>query len=540
MLTEAQKAMKEENSTEVLTAYNKIPYALINEEMGGYSKDTLDELSEICRYYKIYDQGKTFTVEGTNGDYIPAKLPYKLCASLINKEARFLFSETPDIQIIAKADADKVTEEAKTALMGYNDLVQTILRANDFEDGLLKAAKDCFIGKRVACLINFNEEDGVTLTFLPSTQFIYETKMNNPNVLTKFVSFSIIKNGTELKRKQIFKKKFVLEDDGIVYVEEKLYDGAGRELETLIEYQETKMKRIPAVVFLNDGLTGDPDGESEVKLLEGYESWYSKLANSDIDAERKSMNPVTYTVDMDTKSTKNLSRSAGSFWDLISDQVNDKVSPQVGMLESSMNFSDSLGTTLKRLQNFAYDQVDVPNVNLETMVGNITSGKALKAIYWPLIIRCKEKMKVWGPKLRSVIEIIIEGAMAYPNCIEQYVNEPLKPVDFTVTVDQNIPIEEDASEGKMIDLSEVEAKVMSRKAYMKKWRNLSDNEITAELQQIALERQILEDSTMPPTDTNIGEEDLPYHSKSNNTADEIIAEGGAEEDIVEEDINISL
>ena len=528
MLTEAQKVTKEENSTEILTAYNKIPYALINEEIIGYSEDTLDELSEICRYYKIYDLGKSFTVEGTNGDYIPATLPYKLCASLINKEARFLFSETPDIQIIAKADADKVTEEAKTALMGYNDLVQTILRANDFEDGLLKAAKDCFIGKRVACLINFNEEDGVTLTFLPSTQFIYETRMNNPNVLTKFVSFSIIKNSTELKRKQIFKKKFVLEDNGIVYVEEKLYDGAGRELETLMEYQKTKMKRIPAVVFLNDGLTGDPDGESEVKLLEGYESWYSKLANSDIDAERKSMNPVTYTVDMDTKSTKNLSRSAGSFWDLISDQVNDKVSPQVGMLESSMNFSDSLGTTLKRLQNFAYDQVDVPNVNLETMVGNITSGKALKAIYWPLIIRCKEKMKVWGPKLRSIIEIIIEGAMAYPNCIEQYTNEPLVPVDFTVTVDQNIPIEEDVSEGKMIDLSEVEAKVMSRKAYMKKWRNLSDNEINAELEQIALERQIIEDSVMPPTDMNTGEE-LPYpDSNSSEETTEVIKEDETE------------
>lgn len=508
MLTEAQKVIDEENSTEILTAYNKVPYALINEESDTSSQDVFAELAEICKCYKIYEKGCSFTVEGTNGDYIPAMLPYKLSAALINKEARFMFSETPDIQIIAKADADQVTEDAKVALIGYNDLIQTILRANDFEDSLLKAAKDCFIGKRVACLINFNEDDGVTITFLPSTQFIYETKMNSPNVITKFVSFSIIKNSTELKRKQVFKKKFVLEGD-IVYVEEKLYDGAGRELETLMEYQPTKMKRIPAVVFLNDGLTGDSDGESEIKLLEGYESWYSKLANSDIDAERKSMNPVTYTVDMDTKSTRNLSRSAGSFWDLISDQVNDKVSPQVGMLESSMNFSTSLATTLKRLQNFAYDQVDVPNINLETMVGTITSGKALKAIYWPLIIRCKEKMKVWGPKLRTVIEIIIEGAMAYPNCIEQYVNEPLKPVDFTVIVEQNIPIEEDASESKMVDLSEVEAKVMSRKTYMKKWRNLSDNEINAELEQIAMERQLIEDIGFPGTSTG-DVDDNPY------------------------------
>lgn len=508
MLTEAQKVINEENSTEVLTAYSRVPYALINQEIEGSVQDTLAELTQICKYYKIYDKGCSFTVEGTNGDYIPATLAYKLCATLINKEARFMFSSTPDIQIVAKADADKVTEDAKVALMGYNDLVKTILNANDFEDALIKAGKDCFIGKRVACLINFNEEDGVTITFFPSTQFIYETRMNNPNVITKFVCFTILKNSIELKHKRIFKKVLVLEDD-TVYVEEKLYDGAGRELEILMEYQPTKLHRIPAVVFLNDGLTGDSNGESEVELLMGYESWYSKLANSDIDAERKSMNPVTFTVDMDHNSTKKLSRSAGSFWDLISDQNLDKTFPQVGMLESSMNFSDSLGTTLKRLQNFAYDQVDVPNINLETMVGNITSGKALKAIYWPLIIRCKEKMKVWGPKLRTMVELIIEGSMAYPNCITQYVNEPLVPVDYTVTVEQNIPIEEDVSEEKMLDLSEVEAKVMSRKSYMKKWRNMSDTEIQEELQQIAEERQLIEDSAFPGSNVD-DVNDLPY------------------------------
>lgn len=508
MLTEAQKVINEENSTEVLTAYSRVPYALISQEIEGSVQDTLAELTQICKYYKIYDKGCSFTVEGTNGDYIPATLAYKLCATLINKEARFMFSSTPDIQIVAKADADKVTEDAKVALMGYNDLVKTILNANDFEDALIKAGKDCFIGRRVACLINFNEEDGVTITFFPSTQFIYETRMNNPNVITKFVCFTVLKDSIELKHKRIFKKVLVLEDD-TVYVEEKLYDGAGRELEILMEYQPTKLHRIPAVVFLNDGLTGDSNGESEVELLMGYESWYSKLANSDIDAERKSMNPVTFTVDMDHNSTKKLSRSAGSFWDLISDQNLDKTSPQVGMLESSMNFSDSLGTTLKRLQNFAYDQVDVPNINLETMVGNITSGKALKAIYWPLIIRCKEKMKVWGPKLRTLIELIIEGSMAYPNCIVQYVNEPLVPVDYTVTVEQNIPIEEDVSEEKMLDLSEVEAKVMSRKSYMKKWRNMSDTEIQEELQQIAEERQLIEDSAFPGSNVE-DVNDLPY------------------------------
>ena len=115
MASEEAKVIKEENSTEVLTAFNRIPYALINAEVSGAAKDTLDELTQICQYYKVYKKGASFTVEGTNGDYIPAKLKYKMAASLINKEARFLFAEPPDITVEPKGDLGKVSQEAKDA-----------------------------------------------------------------------------------------------------------------------------------------------------------------------------------------------------------------------------------------------------------------------------------------------------------------------------------------------------------------------------------------------------------------------------------------
>ena len=317
-MSEEAKAIEAENSTEVLSAFNRIPYALINAEITGAAKDFLNELTEICKYYKVYKKGAKFTVEGTNGDYVPAQLKYKMAASLINKEARFLFAEQPDIVVESKGEVGKVTEDVKNALTVLNDLIKTILDKNKFEDALIKAAKDCFIGKRVAGLVNFNEDDGVTITFLPATQFIYETKIGNPNVLTKFVCFIIIKDSITLSEKKIFKKKFELIDD-VVYLEEIIYDGTGKELEVITEYQETLMPMIPASIFINDGLTGEDSGESEIDLLQDYERWYSKLSNADIDAERKSMNPTKYTVDMESNSTKNLSTAAGAFWDLGSD-----------------------------------------------------------------------------------------------------------------------------------------------------------------------------------------------------------------------------
>lgn len=515
MASEEAKVQAAENSTEILTAFNRIPYALINAEITGGAKDTLDELTEICKYYKVYKKGASFTVEGTNGDYVPAKLNYKMAASLINKEARFLFAEPPDITVEPKGDVGKITEDAKNALTVMNDLVKTILDANKFEEALIKAAKDCFIGKRVAGLVNFNEDDGVTVTFLPSTQFIYDTKVGNPNVLTKFVCFIIVKNSITLSEKRIFKKKFELVDD-VVYLEEILYDGAGKELEVVTEYQETLMPMIPATIFINDGLTGEDTGESEIEILQDDESWYSKLSNADIDAQRKSMNPTKYTIDMESNSTKNLSTAAGALWDLGSDQNLDKPHPAVGMLEPSMSYSSSLDTTLKRVKKSAYNQVDMPDI--EEVQATITSGKALKAIYWPLIVRCKEKMKMWGPQLRQMVNIIIQGAMVYPNCIERYIDDVISPVAYEISVVGNLPIPEDEIEEKNMDLSEVESKTMSRKAYMKKWRGLTDDEVQAELEQIALERQMIEDSSFSPVG---GSDNEPYPSGGKNPEEEV-------------------
>lgn len=537
MASEEEKVIDAENSTEVLTAFNRIPYSLISAEVGSeVAHDTLEELTEICKYYKAYRKGVGFTVEGTNGDYAPANLSYKMAATLINKEARFLFAEPPDIKIEPKGDVGKVSQGARDAITVLQDLIKTVFEKNMFEDKLIKAARDCFIGKRVAALVNFNEEDGITISFLPSTQFIFETKIGNPSVLTKFVAFIVIRESRELKSKRIFKKKFELnEDDGLVYLEEALYSGTGAQVEVLTEYQETLLDFIPACVFLNDGLTGDEDGESEIAILSDYEKYYSKLGNADIDAGRKSMNPTKYTVDMDSRSTKGLSTAPGAVWHLGTDQNLDHPSSSTGILEPSMSYSEPLKTTLDRIKTAGYEAVDMPNITLESMVGAITSGKALKAVYWPLIVRCKEKMKMWGPQLRKLAEVIIEGAKKYPDTAANYISDPIEMVAYEVTIEANLPLPEDEVEERTMDLAEVEAQTMSKKAYMKKWRGMTDDEVEDELHQMALERQILEDAAFGGGDGT--EEPYPRETQKNSIG-VIMGEssgGAVDEEAVEEE-----
>ena len=138
-------------------------------------------------------------------------------------------------------------------------------------------------------------------------------------------------------------------------------------------------------------------------------------------------------------------------------------------------------------------------------------------------------MKTWGPQLSNIVRIIIEGSLVYPNCIEKYTDEALSPVAYEVEVIGNTPLPEDEIEEKQTDLAEVTSQVMSRKSYMKKWRNLTDDEVQEELEQIALEREMIEDSFQATN--NFGDQPYPENDEGNtldNTDEEIETDDDSE------------
>ena len=471
-----------------------VPNNLISEELEGiYGTSVLAELGEIIEYYKIYEAGADFDSEGTNGDYVASDLKYKLIRNLINKEARFLFSKSPDFLI--KVDKSQVKSETEKQSLDEQEsqiqtLVDKVLKDNHMSSILLKAAKDCFIGKRVACVVNFNAEKGIQVSFIPSLEFVYDVDPENNTRITKFVAFYTIKDDKVKSNQRVYKKKYWLDND-FCYFNENIYDGNGVLVEEQTPDTKTELDFIPAVVIINDGLTGDLLGESEVNQLIDFESYYSRLANADIDAERKGMNPTRYTIDMAPESTQGLSAAAGSFWDLTSDPVREGGTGQVGILEPSMSYSSVLAATLDRTKTAMYEQVDVPDLTSDKLQGLVTSGKTIKALYYPLIVRCDEKMLVWRPALENVVQFIVAGAKAYPDIMHMYIDE-LPEIEYEINVDNQYPFPEDEAEEKAIDMSEVGNGVMSRKSYIKKWRGLTDSEAEAEIEQIAKENAILQ------------------------------------------------
>lgn len=547
--------LKSNNKTmDVITAFKDIPYFILSKELDpGEMSSVTKEFKEIKGFYDIYKKGAKFVTEGSCGDYIPSQIKYKIIRTLIDKQSRFMFGETPDF--VVKGLGDEIEDESvKRQLELRQKVIDKVMDGNygcNISKLLLQASKDCFIAKRVACLVDMNVIEGIKVHFYRSTQFIYETDYDDPERLIKFVAYVSVKDSAKSDEKRILVKRYELDvlnnpestivgslngDNGsstkatanandnvgsysksdkvvegnrtnrkrntnadkkyvkyICFVEEILYDGRGNKISEITPRMETKFDYIPAIIITNGGLLGNTHGESEIEQLKEMESGYSKMANADMDAERKGMNPIRYTVDMSVESTENLSSSAGSYWDLQHNQEMDEPKPMVGTLAPAMNHTQALKTTLGRIKNEMYSQVDVPNIDLETMEGVITSGKALKAIYWPLTIRCDEKLKTWIPALKFIMKVIIDGAMLYPNVsVGRYIEEKLKPTECEYSVEVNYPLPEDEQEEKEMNIQEVEAKTMSRKAYMKRWRLLSDSEADEELEQIAYETNLIE------------------------------------------------
>lgn len=489
-------AEKKQYNVEVTRALASFPYFVLkNEIKTGYNLYTR-ELLEIKQNYLDYKKGAEFYTEGSSGDYQPSNIRFKIAKTLIDKEARFMFSQTPDVTI----QSVDTNEEQMKQVEQYQILIDKVLKdkKNNFPRTLLQSAKDCFIGKRVACLVDFSEEDGIQIHFYNSLQFYYETEYGSDR-LTKFISFENV-NQTKSTQERLYLVNRYEEKDGTIYMSSILYNGTGKEQEVVIPEQKIGLDYIPAVVIINDGTLEDKRGVSEIESLTEYESGYSRLGNGDIDSERKGMNPIRYTVDMNSYTTKNLSSGAGAYWDLKSEQNQNNVSPMVGTLAPSMNHTEPVKVTLDRLKTTMYNEIDMPNISEETMAGTITSGKALKALYYPLQVRCDEKLKAWKPAIEFIAEAIIDLAVLNKaEVISMYVLTGLDEVQYNIEVMENYALAEDEEEEKNSDLAEIAANARSRKSYIKKWRRAefkTDAQIDDELMQIAIENNMFDSMSM--------------------------------------------
>lgn len=452
---------------------------IIMSELGGlYGSEVLKEMHDIISLYEIYEgRGQRWVVDET--DYTPTKKKTNYIKKLIKEEARFLFGKTPDFTI--KHDNE---EQAQI----INDYINNLLEKNLFQDKLIKGARDCFIGKRVAIKLHADTvTKDIKIMFVPSLEFVYEPFEDRVDELKKIIFFHQLNDEYDKTKQVIWKQKYEMVE-GKCILNEAFYNGHGQLLETLAVNVDLKLSGIPAYVILNDGLSCDLRGESDVAELFDNAIAYNILSSEDIDTLKKGMNRTIFGVDVDPEASKNFKLGPGRYWDVQTDITAEGKQAQIGTVPTDFGYDSRIENTLSRIKSDMFEMLNIPMINNADMVGMMTSGKTMKALYWQLITRCEEKMMSWRPALEWMVKAILE-------IVEVYNIENLPKLDnFTVTVENKYPLQEDEDDEITLDLQKVNSQVMSKKSFMKKWMNATDEIAEEELKQIQLEKQLLEDS----------------------------------------------
>lgn len=455
---------------------------LVRLELDGlYGNEVIHEMNEIIKLYEAYEgPGQKWQLD--KQDYTPTVKKTNYIKKLIKEESRFLFGKTP---IFTVKDKDNDESIAAAAITEY---INDILNKNLFKDKLIKGARDCFIGKRVAIKLHADTiAKAIRVMFVPSLEFVYEPFDDRVDELRKIIFFYSL-NDTQIKSEQrIWKQKFEM-IDGKCILNEGIYDGHGYLIESYFVNENLGLSGIPAYVIINDGLSGDLKGESDVKELLDNAINYNKLASEDIDTLIKGMNRIIYGVDVDSEDSKNFKIKAGSYWDVSTSPLADGKQASLGTIDTDFGYDARIENTLSRIKADMHETLNIPMINNSDMVGMMTSGKTMKALYWQLITRCEEKWNAWNPALTWLIEAIIEMSEVFN------ISKLPKIENKVIVVENQYPLQEDEDNEMTLDMQRVNAQVMSKKTFIKKWANVTDDVAEEELKQIQLEKQMLEDS----------------------------------------------
>lgn len=426
---------------------------IISTELDGlYGRRVLEDMGRTIRLYDFYDgRGQQWqTPEGL--DYAPTKLVTNLCKKLIKREARFMFGRTPELRLRG-ADGEPLPE--------YQKALDRVLEESSFPERLLKGLRDCLIGRRVAIKLTGGVGEPVGVQIRPSLEFVYEPFDDDADRLRKIIFFYRTNDCISPDDQRVWRQKYEM-SGGRCFVTEGTYDGRGRLVEGG-ECRNTGLPFIPCRVVLNDGLTGDLCGESDVEEIMESQNAYNRLKSDDLDALRFNMFPQRVAIDADGASLENMVIAPGSLIDLVTDPArgDDGARASLEMLEPSFGYNDRLENTMNRLKQDMYEILGVPNVSLEQLKGLAQSGRSMRALYWELEERCEERWTVWEPALRWMCRSIIAMLDAYG---EQPMCEP-----FTVQVEHLYPILEDEEAERELDLREVSEGVRSAESYRDKW-----------------------------------------------------------------------
>ncbi len=466
----------------------------VKKELGTlYGERVVQDINRINDLYAYYEGHKQAWAVAGGLDYNPNQTITNYIKTLIKAEARFMFSRAPEIRFVPKVRSEHKQEGVQPE-DAYNSFLADVLSASQWQRKLIQAGRDCFIGKRVALKLSGGQGKPLRVDFRPAQEFVFDTLEDDVSTLTKIMFFYQVAgqnlDESDKSKQRIWCQRYEMRG-GRCYLDQGTFDGNGAPVcEDNITAQDTGLPFIPCFVIINDGLTGDLTGESDVEMLIGNQDTYNHVNSDDVDALRFNMFPMRYSIDASEESAEQIKIAPAAYADLATDPAAGREGggkqAQLGMLESEFTYDQRVENRLNRTKSDMHAMLSVPNVSLEQLKGLAQSGKGMRGLYWDLICRCNEKWaEGWDDALRWMAESLVKMAQAYGTA-------QLPELGYTIQIDHLFPIPEDEEDERLNDMAEVSAKVRSRQSYIGKWQPTADKD--AELQQIASEQATLDDS----------------------------------------------
>ena len=146
----------------------------IKQELAGLlGEQVTRDIEDSIRLYAIYDgDGQLWKPDTSGLDYKPTVKVTNIVKKLIKEEARFMMGVEPEIKI---QPMNGENEADRAACAEIEDWLSDFLRRSKWGDKLIKAARDCFIGKRVALKLTGAPGRPLGVQFRPSLEFVYDT-----------------------------------------------------------------------------------------------------------------------------------------------------------------------------------------------------------------------------------------------------------------------------------------------------------------------------------------------------------------------------
>ena len=449
---------------------------LIRAELSGlYGEEVLRDMAQVIRLYALYDgEGQRWSPRAGELDYEPTVKRTNYIKKLIKEESRFMMGNEPEIRIVPR---DGSQREAAAQIERW---LGELLGRQRWGDKLIKGARDCFVGKRVALKLTGAPGGELGVQFRPSPEFVYETEDEDSERLRRVIFFYQTKESMDRSRQRFWRQKYEMRG-GRCLLSEAVCDGFGNVVEQRSEEADTGLDFIPVYVIVNDGLTGDMLGESDVAELWDDQDAYNRLKSDDMDALRFNLFPMRVFKDASQETMDHIRIAPGALVDASTEPASgQQVSAEI--LESKFNYDERMEHALERIREDMHAMVSVPCLSTERLKGYAASAKAMRSLYWGLLCRCEEKWNAWDAALIFMADALVRMARAYGIAA-------LPEAAYSVHIEHRYPIPDDEEAEREGDMREVAQGVRSRRSYIEKWQ--AERDAGAEMAQIGRENETM-------------------------------------------------